>query len=182
MGGEAVSEPVKTWRYALPSERGEGWAEIVICSSGFFGAVSDYGNYAFAWRHTGCDDVREFFLRARRDWDYFAHKLGGEHSEVYDSEATVKRIKEHIVANRRSRRWSSKQAREEFDLIDECEDLDSVIGFSRWYDQTPVEDAWEMRCSRVNRQLEAFCKSTMARLADAIAAELESERKAVANG
>lgn len=169
---------VKLWRYYFPNEKGEGWAEIVIGSNGFFAAVSDYGNYSFAWRDTGCDDVRKFFLRASSEWDYFAHKLGGEHSEIYDSEATLKGIKTTILEFRRERCWTRDKAREEWDLLDQYENLYSEFDFHQWYLATSLGDAYEYQRRKVRPGLEAFCKLTLKRLSEAIKAELEAEKAA----
>jgi hypothetical protein len=165
---------VSLYRYYLPNENGEGWAEIVIGSNGFFAAVSDYGNYAFAWRHHGYDDVRKFFLRAPRDWNYFAGKLGDGDGYVYDGEATARMIRKTILEMRRSGDMSREDARKEWELAD-CEIEESREGFIRWSERTELCDWWEFECQRFNAQLEAFCKRTLTRLAAAIRAELDKE-------
>jgi hypothetical protein len=161
-------------RYYLPNENGAGWAEIVIGSNGFFAAVSDYGNYAFAWRHHGESDARKFFLRAERDWDYFARKLGGEHYRVYDGVETRQAIRKRIVAERRHGDLASEEARAEWE--DAGTDIeDSELAFGEWLTRTCLCDAWELSAYRVDPPLEAFCKRTLPRLAAAIRAELEKE-------
>jgi hypothetical protein len=57
-------------RYDLLSIKGEGWAHIVIDTEiGFFAAVSDFGNYAFAWgdeSRTAPERPRERLSHGRR--------------------------------------------------------------------------------------------------------------------
>jgi hypothetical protein len=170
--------PVKLWRYVLPSTNGlEGWAEIVICSSGFFAAVSDYGNYAFGWRSMGVDDARKFFISASLDWSYFANKLGGPLSREYDGVATLRAIREEIVRRRRSGEWSRHEARDEWDRADSnIEDAKEWFGI--WWAATKIEDAHELQRHCCNVSLEAFCKQTLSRLAEVIRAELAAEAAA----
>lgn len=172
------TKEIKLWRYYLPSIKGDGWAEIVIASSGFFGAVSDYGDYAFAWRHTGCDDVRKFFLKAPAEWSYFAGKLGHpSESRQYDGAATLKGIKERILSSRRDLGLTKEEARTEWDLLEAHEELEHESNFSAWYQETSLGDAAEHRDTRVSPQLEHFCKVTMGRLVERIKAELSAEAK-----
>ena len=169
-----IEAAVRLWRYYLPNKSGEGWAEIVIGSNGFFAAVSDYGNYAFAWRHHGETDVRKFFLRAERDWDYFARKLGGERFQVYDGAVTRRAIREQIVAERRQGNLTPDEARAEWELAGS--DLeDNERGFGEWLSRTSLCDAWHFCKYRAEPSLEAFCKRTLARLAVVIRAELAKE-------
>lgn len=170
----AIEVAVKLWRYYLPSENGEGWAEIVIGSNGFFAAVSDYGDYAYAWRHHGCDDVRKFFVRAARDWDYFARKLGGERIKRYDGVATREGIRKAILESRRTGDFDREDARREWRLAG-VEIERSEHAFVEWVTTTIFCEPWEFRCDRVEPSLEAFCKRTMARLAAAIRAQLDQE-------
>lgn len=169
---------VQLWRYYLPNENREGWAEIVIGSNGFFAAVSDYGDYAYAWRHHGCKDARQFFLRGARDWHYFATKLGGRDALVYDGEGTAKAIRKHILDARRSQEMSSEDARVEWDRVEECEVEDAYQGFIRWCERTDLDSPWEFHAERYNAQIVAFCKRTLPRLAILIRAELEKEAAA----
>jgi len=58
--------------YTLKNDHGGWLAQCVICSDGFLGIVSDYGNATFAWRAFG-DDFEDFLLRLNHE--YFAGKL-----------------------------------------------------------------------------------------------------------
>lgn len=174
---------VKLRRYYLPnSDPLEGWAIIVLGSDGFFSAVSDYGNYAFLWTHHGCDDFREFLLRAERDWDYFLRKLSPE--QTYDGEKTVRAIRREILEARRNGRISKRMARLEWDLLEECEaGLEYETGFAHWYGQTDLDDeAFGLRRVSHDSNAIAFVRKTMPRLAEVLRAELEAERAAAAAG
>ena len=168
-------------RYHLPNSAPlEGWAIIVLGSDGFFSAVSDYGDYAYLWRHHGCADFREFLLRAERDWDYFLGKLSP--AKTYDGEETVRAIKRSILDARRSRRMSKSTAWREWELIEEHEVEEYEAGFTRWYDETDLGDAHELRRTSHDSDAVAFVRKTMVRLAEVLRTELEAERAAAAAG
>ena len=178
-----MADPIKLWRYYLPSENGQGWAEIVLCSSGFFGAVSDWGNHSFAWRAFGDGDFREFV--AGLDAGYLEGKLGAcsGHSDEFDAEKSLRAIRTHIIEARRGGALTKEQARKEFDLTKELEDEPSQIGATRWYDQTEIQDANELLRYSPPTDLVEFCKRVMPRLAAVLRAELEVERaQEAANG
>jgi hypothetical protein len=59
--------------YTLRTESGGWLGQIVITSDGMFSAVTDYGNFSFAWRSTGEDDFREFLVDL--GVDYFSRKM-----------------------------------------------------------------------------------------------------------
>lgn len=67
---------VQTWAYTLRDEDGRWLAQVVLAADGYFSAVSDYGNFSFAWRAFGYKDGRDF-----RDFlsglgvDYFGEKM-----------------------------------------------------------------------------------------------------------
>ena len=58
--------------YTLRTPEGGWLGQVVITSDGFFSAVTDYGNAAYAWRAFG-DSFEDFLLRI--DKDYFAGKM-----------------------------------------------------------------------------------------------------------
>lgn len=176
-----MSAPVTLRRYLLPSINGEGWAEIVIGSNGFFAAVSDFGDYAHAWRNHGEDDFRKFLLNAPRNWDYFARKLGTrEQAHEFDGDETSRGVKRYIIAERRAGRISKERARKEWDLLAECDNLYSQYDFWNWHDDTRISNAGEFATYRINRVLERFCRETLARLDEVIRAELAAEASAPA--
>lgn len=139
--------------YRLPSVNGEGWAIITIGTDGTFTALSDYGNYGYAgWRHHGKKDIREFFVRGDRTSDsYLVGKLTLGQRDKYDGEATVRHIRERIIerrfsgARRQSKKYTAEWARREWDLTERCGvEHDGEVGFTRWYDQTTIDDAYEL--------------------------------------
>lgn len=175
--------------YRLDSVKGEGWAWIVVSSTGYFSAVSDLGNYAFFWTHHGCQDFRQFLYNAHKSWDYFASKLsygpGNKHKE-YDGTATYEMVKNHILEYRRMggspnrlrflNGWDKEKAREEWDLLEECEKLATEGDWDHWMRNTKISDAWEYRCERWPGGLERFCKETLKRLTEEhLHKELERE-------
>jgi hypothetical protein len=179
-----MSTPVKSKhetvrRYYLPTIDGlEGWAEVIITDGGYFSTVSDYGNYAFAWRSFG-ECFRTFLLGAEKDADYFTKKLqpGGDGpGDVYDGEATERHIRKLILEYRRERHWSRERAREEWDLLERF-NLEWEGDFGEWYRETQISDAYEMAMHRRNPQTKAFVERLLAkRLCPIFRAELEAER------
>jgi len=173
--------PKLRWYY-LPSTGAwrDGYAMIVIGDNGYFSAVSDYGNYAYFWPHHGCKDFREFF-RGEDQWDYMLRKLCPK-PWPYDGEATVKAIKERILASRREKCWDRVRARMEWERIEDCGVEESLIGAHEWYTTTTMDDAYECIEHSPPPQAVHFCKVTLQRFADVIRAELAAERAATEEG
>jgi len=65
-------ENVRIWNYELYDENGQWLGQVVITSDGFFGSVTDYGNFSFAWRAYG-EDFKKFLLGLTPD--YFGSKM-----------------------------------------------------------------------------------------------------------
>lgn len=170
---EDIKPAVKLHRYKLSSEKYGGWAIIVIGSDGFFSAVSDYGNYAYLWSSIGTKDAREFFIDAHERWTYFASKLSSR--TEYDADATLKAVKTHILSDRRNGGLSKEEAREEWDLLSDCNYLENDYFFNRWIEGTRYGDAWEFRVDRYPCDVESFCTITLKRLSDVIKKELGKE-------
>jgi hypothetical protein len=168
----------KLYRYYLPSALGEGWAEVALCSSGMFASVSDYGNYAYAWRSTGEKDFRAWIANLAEDPAYVMGKLNGGRKQVFNGAATCIKIKRHIIEQRRRGSYTKDEARDEWDLLGEHEDLYSEYNFSRWYDDTKIGDAAEFAVYEYPGDLRAFCEKVMPRLATVIRAELAAEKEA----
>lgn len=174
-------ESVKLWRYVLPSDRGEGWAEIVLGSSGFFAVVSDFGDYAFAWRHHGHKDFREFIVRISDDWGYVASKLSC--ADEYQNRETLRAVRAEIVRLRRDRSISKYQALDAWNELGASFDrLYSAHDFSRWYQDSDgaslIGDAAELAVYDYPASVRAFCQKTMPRLAAILRAELAAEKAA----
>jgi hypothetical protein len=152
-------KPPEVRRYYFSTPGSFEWAEVVITSGGFFASVSDYGNYAFAWRDFGDRDFRSFLLGAEKDTDYFTKKLqhGGDGpGDVLDVEETEKAIKEALKRLRRYRSLSREQAREEWDLLASFEAEWSETSFHEWYLATTLPDASEFKRHMRNPQARMF--------------------------
>ncbi len=166
-----MSATAKMWRYSLPSIQGQGWAVVIIDSTGFFSTVSDWGNYAYWWSGHGREDFREFLLTA--DADYVQRKLKPQ--EEYKPEATLKAIRTHILRLRRSEELEREEARDEWNLLDR-QHLYTEICFSEWMHDTGLPGPWEFAVSGPSGDILAFCANVMPRLKEAIRAELALER------
>lgn len=161
---------VQLWRYSIPSERGEGWAVFVLGSDGYFSACSDWGNYAFFWTSTGCEDFREFLLSADRDQDYFVSKLSPVRR--YSEELTKKSVKCAVLRARRTGEISKHEAQEEWDFIG-YSDFGSEYGFQDWVHGTKLDSPWEYGRNEYDRQTVQFVRRCMARLIPLLKADLE---------
>ncbi len=179
MADRSAADHATVHRYYLPSENGEGWAEVVITLGGFFSAVSDYGNYAFAWRGFGDRDFRAFLLGAQRDHDYFTKKLqhGGDGpGDVYDGPATLARIKGLILRYRREGTFDRGRAREEWDLLADHDVGWSESDFQAWYRETEISDAYDLASRKRNPRALAFVREVLARrLGPIFSAELAAQ-------
>ena len=170
---------VKLWRYYLPSAKGEGWAIFVLGSDGYFSAVSDYGNYAYLWSAHGCDDFREFLLRADRDWDYFVNKLFMGRKKEYDGEATLKGIKEYLWERMGDGSIDKTEYDEQEALLSDCNDLECEEDFRAWLDKVDwdkISDPYEYRCECYPPDVLAFVQKAMVRLIPLLNADLEKEK------
>jgi len=58
--------------FTLCNDKGDWIAQVVITSDGMFSAVSDYGNFSFAWRSFG-DDFESFLSGLNES--YFGGKM-----------------------------------------------------------------------------------------------------------
>lgn len=167
---------MKTWRYHLPSQGMEGYAVVFIDSAGVFSAVSDYGSYGHVWSHHGCRDIREFIMDLYKDPDYAAKKLNDCRPAVYDGEATEKHIRRMILEYRREMSWTKNQAREEWELLDGCNNVFYRSDFDDWYQHTRFDCANEFAVHRMNSQVMAFCTKVLPRLSQVLRDELMAER------
>jgi hypothetical protein len=60
-------------QYSLRTKEGNWLGQIILTEDGMFSAVTDYGNFAFAWRYTSQKDFRQFLTEI--NFDYFAGKM-----------------------------------------------------------------------------------------------------------
>lgn len=87
---------IKSKSYTLRDEN--GWlGQVVLTSDGMFAAVTDYGNYSYAWRSYG-EDFRDFIVSI--NVDYFEGKMINAMSYVAMNrkfDAAAKRFAEKIL-------------------------------------------------------------------------------------
>ena len=175
-----MSDPVKLWRYYIPSEKYEGWAVIHMDSKGFFAACSDFGNYAYHWGDFGEKDFRRFVIGLEQDPNYIGNKL--DHDKWYQGSdrATIKNIKQKILRHRREKNMTSGQARDHWDLLMEYADGD--IDFREWICQQgmycDLSEAADCRVTEPSADLYCFCTKLLPRLCKLLREELEAEATA----
>lgn len=171
---------VKLWRYFLDGGTGQEWAEIVLTSSGMFAAVSDWGDYAYAWRSTGCSDFREFMIRLELDPEYVLGKIS--RADEYQKAETLRAVKKAICEARRSCAIGRDATRQFLnELHEEYNDLHYSASFTLWLNNSDgaraIGDAWEMAVHDHPHDAQMFCRRILPRLAAVLRAELEAERK-----
>ena len=168
---------MKTWHYQFPSHNLEGWALIILREDGFFAAVSDYGNYAYLWRSRGSADIREFFLNAASEWNYFARKLKPD--TRVNAWESFKNVRREILKNRRGLGWDRDQARNVWEGLDEYEECGDWEGFLRDSEVSSFfDEPWELAHMELCGDVVNFCKKVLPRLAEQIKVELEHEKSA----
>lgn len=137
-------------RYEVRLKR-EGWAVIHIDSKGFFGVVSDYGNYAYHWSAFG-DDFKRFLMNL--DTDYLFGKLSGVY--VFDEGRTNEAIRRHILEARRRGGNSRQWARREWDLL--ANTIETEADFREWKGSTSIEEPWLFHRTVPHPQAMGFCE------------------------
>jgi hypothetical protein len=164
-------------RYTIPSERGEGWAVIVIdTETGFFATVSDWGNYAYQWTAPG-GEFRAFLAKLTPD---YLHKklLHGQKSEVFDGVKTMATIRAAIVTrdaaslkkSKRNWRWYTA----EIDAVEQRTPMEQE-DFDAWCSETRLEEPWQYRCTMPEPQAMSFCTKVWPRFKLLLEAELLKE-------
>ena len=158
------------YHYYLPSVNGEGWAEIVIGSNGFFAAVSDYGNYGYAWRHIGKRTAREFISEIGAD--YLRGKL--DSTKHFDADETEKAVRRTICQRRRGRDITEYDARKAWDAL--C--IHDLIDFNDWssaYGKV-VDHDHELAHYSPSGMILGFVEKVLPRLQAILREELAAER------
>ena len=61
-------EQILSKSYTLRSDNGAWLGQVVLTSDGLFAAVTEYGNFSFAWRNFGGDDFRKFMCNLSVDY------------------------------------------------------------------------------------------------------------------
>ncbi|MFI5296465.1 MAG: hypothetical protein ACHREM_00085 [Polyangiales bacterium] len=191
------STPVKLYRYALPSVRGEGWGIFVVGSDGFFACITDWGDYSYLWSHHGCPDFRLFLLGMTKDPHYFITKFAPERE--YDNDKTVENIRKEILraraeAARRGHRgdppletlkggwpkWSEEHARDEWELVKHLASQD--LDFRAWYEETAMAEPHDLMKMVQDRQCVTMFEKLIPRFVGLVRAELVAEGLCKAEG
>lgn len=84
--------------YTLKNESGGWLGQVVLTEDGMFAAVTDWGNFSFAWRSYGDRTFKEFLLTISED--YFASKMFSGMSYIASNkkiEAACKRFAEKVL-------------------------------------------------------------------------------------
>ena len=172
-----ASDDIQIWRYSIPPVNGQGWGIFLLDSTGMFAAVTDYGNCAYKWTHHGCKDFREFIAKIKPEVrnEYYIQKLFGD-KDTFDSERTIKGIKQHILEYRHMGDYSKEFARKEWELIEYYSDMCDV-GFYNWYEQTNISDAHEFSIYDHSTSTKAFGSELLPRLAVVLREELNLVNK-----
>lgn len=69
-----MNEEITAKVYSLTTEKGNWLGEVVLTSDGMFAALTDYGDFCYAWRAYGKDKSFEDFILSL-DICYFANKM-----------------------------------------------------------------------------------------------------------
>lgn len=166
---------VHLWRYVIAPapDRTDMGGIVVMGSDGYFSSCSDFGNYAFMWRHHGEQDFRNFVLRCERDADYFINKLHYGVPRVYDCDASKKAVEAYVIDQRRGFNMSAEDARREWDWAQEAIGDSEEFGF--WYRSTQIDEAWNFHVERDDWDVVNFVRRIMPRLCVLIRAEMAAE-------
>jgi hypothetical protein len=161
---------VTVWRYHLPSVNGEGWAIAFLDSIGCFSVLSDYGDYGHRWPEAGWGPggFREFFVQC--GGSYVLGKIARR--EAYYAARTVRAVKDSILESRRHGNMTCERARDEWDLLRRHESLYSREDFAMWYQQTQIDEAYELAVYDFSPQANGFMTHVFPRLQRAIREEL----------
>lgn len=167
-----------TRRYYIPTLPSglEGWGIFFLDSIGTFTCVTDWGNYAYAWRAFGPADFREFLLGINDG--YLLSKISVR--EEYQSDETLVNVKQHLIASRVAKDLTRETAREEWELLENCDDLRNEHDWWRWTSQTELNCLGDDGLVVYDRpqQAKAFVQLLWPRFKDMLRKELAEEKEA----
>ena len=178
-------------KYYIPRDRKsyEGYAYIVIdTDTGFFATVSDYGNYAYRWTHTGVE-FRKFLIGLEPDYLHGKLMHGRPNHEVFDGDKTYAAVKDAIeqlkseegvheaIRDERVRGEVKGLYEAEKELLEEWKTFNDRDDFEQWADRSDLGDVWEYAKTVPEPQCRAFCEKVMPRLKKLLEEELAQEEK-----
>lgn len=126
-------------RYYLPqlSNWEDGWSIVLVDQEmGILSIASDWGNFMHVWGPWGrvFSDFREELLRF--DDGYLENKLADHKNLRFDSDGTIKLMRELIVLRRRAGGMTRQEARTDWDDMGDISDVDDWRDFleskGRW--------------------------------------------------
>lgn len=89
---------IQTYNYTLKTDNGGWLGQIVLTSDGLFSAVTDWGNFSYAWRSFG--DTFKSFL-SQLNVAYFAEKMAASVSYSFGNSKKINsacyKFAEHIL-------------------------------------------------------------------------------------
>lgn len=170
-------ETVVTRFYRIRVPGRWGWARIWITNDYSISVLSDFGNFGYWWAPEA-QEFRRFLIRISSDSyeGYLYNKFTSGRRTVCDADASLKRIKQHILDYRRDRHYTREFARAEWDLIHQCQDLNEHERVD-WYDSTQLSDAHELLAYEPDNahQIRAFLKDIWPLFIASLEEELEHE-------
>jgi len=116
-------EKSQVTRYLLRSRKPSPdywWAEICISEDGSLNVLSDYGNYAYAWRSIGQDTFKQFLISLHND--YLMGKIGQGLKKEFNNSRTMKLLYQEVLERRREKDITEDEARECWDAINDVDD------------------------------------------------------------
>jgi hypothetical protein len=161
-------------RYTIPSEKGEGWAVIVIdTETGFFATVSDWGNYSYLWTHPGMG-FKKFLMQLTPDYLHPKLLHGRGRTDVIDGQKTVATIRSAIVQRDRTSLDKTKKNwrwyNTEIQAIENRTPMEEE-DFEAWCSETRLEEPWQYKQTRPEPQAMSFCTLVWPRFVALLKAE-----------
>lgn len=167
---------VQTWRYDLHGNQQSNGGVFFIDSTGLCLAYSAYGAYGHRWTHPGCP-IRRFIADLEPDYVYRKLLLGRlRESEPFDGAATMRRVRAEIFEIGNPERRATEIDR----ISDYGTEFDDDRDFEYWFSGTTIDEAWNFRETRRDRECWAFCTKLMPRLQTRLRLALRKEAGAAA--
>lgn len=143
------------------------WARIFIQSGchangtrwGMISVISGFGNFGHTFGNVGASSFERFL--AGLNYHYLIGKFFGVEADVFDAEATAKKLRTEILRERRSGEMLPVEAREFWDGLDDLEGLHSSEAFitglvnpaGRFLNDWEL---WDCAITKPNPQAEGF--------------------------
>lgn len=165
---KAADEMDMCWRYVVhdPKDR-SCWAIALLTEDGIFSVISDFGNYAFKWSHTGCKDFREFFVGLEPG--YVQGKLGQGFKKEFQTEKTCQVIREQILQRRKEGELTKERAKNEMDLV---KSLRNELDYYEWTQTTSLRHDHDWAVYDHPSDIQNFCKRVLPKIQKKVAADI----------